>query len=652
MMPQANSSTNSPSIAVLPLVGLAALLLALVGGGYLVMSANPRNGYTGNTEESEQPFPDEGNPVPFDKWDKPVVAMVVSGQMHGYIDPCGCTDPQYGGLPRRYNFIQSLKAKKWDVVGIDLGELPATKGIHEQNLLKYRLSVDALALMDYKVIGIGRDELLTPLGEALARIWEKNRSFPRPVNLSMAEAAPGGDFHKEFNLRQYEIIQAANVKIGVINMMGPDLRSEFKGKEKFLANQHELPKALDEFAKAGVDIGVVMQHEYPKLDSVKFPVEKFPVGGLKWLLAVEDERYDQAKKCAEFCAEARSKNPKIPPVQLMSVLVHEPEPPATLKQLDNKLPTRVVEIGHKGKYVGLVGVYRDKKGNFQVRYQKVLMGPEYKSDPVKELDNPVIKLMTDYHGELKRQDMLDKFVRMPHANQTAPNVKGLTAKYVGSNACKNCHKEAFKIWENSGHSHGTETLEDVKKERPPFGREFDPECMRCHTTGFEHPGGYDHPVPNLAAWKPGQRPALQPGELDDHNKKLRGIGCESCHGPGSEHIKIVDVRDPNPMERMAINPYRPSDEERKLENQPGPPPAFKKLFEARMNALNRLCIQCHDHENDVNWLKDGIEKRWIDRKIVHRTPPQKGGAPAKGDEPPRINIGEPRPVVKGADDKK
>src|SRR5262249_31338309 len=155
----------------------------------------------------------------YEKWEKPVVALIVTGQMHGYVDPCGCSDPQYGGLPRRYNFIQSLKAKEWDVVGIDLGDLPATKGIHEQNLLKYHLTVKALAAMNYKVMGIGRDELLTPLGEALAQIWDKERPFPRPLAMTMAEAAPSGAFHKQLNLRQYEIVEAANVKIGVINMM-------------------------------------------------------------------------------------------------------------------------------------------------------------------------------------------------------------------------------------------------------------------------------------------------------------------------------------------------------------------------------------------------------------------------------------------------
>jgi Cytochrome c554 and c-prime len=649
---------DAPKNQIVSLIGVALLLVALVSGGVVFMNGqSPRA--AGQTEESEQ-YGDA--PIPYEKWDTPVVAFIVTGQMHGYVDPCGCSDPQYGGLPRRYNFIQSLKAKKWDVVGIDLGELPATKGIHEQNLLKYELSVKALAAMDYKVIGIGRDEMLTPLGEALTQIWEKNRPFPRPLNLSMVEAAPGGQFYKEANLRQYEIIQAANVKIGVINMMGPDLREEFP-KEKFLANQNELPKALDAFAKAGVEIGVILHHEYPNLDPVKFPL-----GGPKRLLAVEAERTTQALECAKFCAEARAKNPKIPAIQLMSVLVDESEPPTEMKQLDPNLPTKVVEIGHKGKYVGLVGVYRDKKGGYRVQYQKVLMEPKWKSPPGKEKNNPVIVEMEKYHQKLKDLDILSKFVRMPHPNQVEQNRKGLTATYVGSNRCKTCHRDAYDVWENTKHHLGTDTLEDVAKKHPPLGRQFDPECMKCHTTGFEHPGGYDYPVAKLNDWVPGERPVLQPGVLDAHNKKLRGVGCESCHGPGSVHVKegakIMSGERAkfNAKEIDAINPFRISDEERKLEaiakRTPKEEEDYQKLFVPRMNVLNLKCIGCHDLENDTHWINDGgAAVRWMGKNanykaIVHRTKALQnnngGPAPAKKEvEPPRARIGVPRPGVIG-----
>jgi hypothetical protein len=287
-----------------------------------------------------------------------------------------------------------------------------------------------------------------------------------------------------------------------------------------------------------------------------------------------------------------------------------------------------------------------------VQYEKVLMSPDWQTPVGKERTNPIIVMMEQYNRELKQHNVLEEFVRMPHANQTEPNRKGLTATYVGSNRCKNCHQEAFNVWKGTKHFHGTDTLEDPKK--PPVGRQYDPECMKCHTTGFEHPGGYDYPVPVLPAWVPGKRVPVAPDDLKKHNDKLRGVGCESCHGPASEHVKNPDDQ----RIRDLINPYRPSAQERKFENAGGP--QFQKLFDVRMNALNRMCIHCHDSENDVHWLNDGVAKRWLGKgkyqAIIHRTPQAKnnngGIAPPKEAEPPRANIGEPRPVVNGVNDKK
>src|SRR5262245_39306019 len=42
------------------------------------------------------------------KWDRPAVALIFSGQQLGYLQPCGCSHPQYGGLTRRYNLLQRL----------------------------------------------------------------------------------------------------------------------------------------------------------------------------------------------------------------------------------------------------------------------------------------------------------------------------------------------------------------------------------------------------------------------------------------------------------------------------------------------------------------------------------------------------------------
>jgi peroxiredoxin len=86
------------------------------------------------------------------------------------------------------------------------------------------------------------------------------------------------------------------------------------------------------------------------------------------------------------------------------------------------------------------------------------------------------------------------------------------AEYVGSQACQACHEAEYETWAASPHAHAVETL--VKK-----GKSSDVGCLRCHTTAFDRPGGFP--------------PA---GDLDAHGDLAR-VGCESCHGPGGEHVR-------------------------------------------------------------------------------------------------------------------
>ena len=89
-----------------------------------------------------------------------------------------------------------------------------------------------------------------------------------------------------------------------------------------------------------------------------------------------------------------------------------------------------------------------------------------------------------------------------------PGVKGAAA-FVGSQSCRECHPTAAKVWEQSGHAEAMATL--VHK-----NADADPNCIACHTVGFGSPSGY---------------------RREFAGKKLADVGCESCHGPGSQHVE-------------------------------------------------------------------------------------------------------------------
>ena len=79
--------------------------------------------------------------------------------------------------------------------------------------------------------------------------------------------------------------------------------------------------------------------------------------------------------------------------------------------------------------------------------------------------------------------------------------------YVGSQACASCHADLFEAWEASRHGKALETIRTA-------GRMSDDACLSCHVTGLGSTTGY----------RGGGTP------------ELAGVGCESCHGPGADHV--------------------------------------------------------------------------------------------------------------------
>ena len=145
-------------------------------------------------------------------------------------------------------------------------------------------------------------------------------------------------------------------------------------------------------------------------------------------------------------------------------------------------------LGHKGKNIGVVGVWRTGKSDkpFELRYQQVRLGEEFLTHKDKEKEHPITKLMEEYAKEVQTGDYLSKYPQsrmhpLHGVFKDDEENKDKEVKYVGSGACRQCHKEVYKIWENSKHARAYQTLVDAKR---PSLRQYDAECIVCHTIGF------------------------------------------------------------------------------------------------------------------------------------------------------------------------
>jgi hypothetical protein len=278
---------------------------------------------------------------------------------------------------------------------------------------------------------------------------------------------------------------------------------------------------------------------------------------------------DEAKACAV----------RFPQLNVIVIPTKEEEPSDRPVKVGDTL---IVGTGHKGRYVGVVGCFRTGQPEkpFDLKYQLVAMTEELETPAGKEKSNPIITILEDYAKEVARDGYLSRYPKTKHPIQ----LEFPGAHYVGSDACKRCHQEAYSVWMDHPHSHAYQTLEVTAKK--PGLRHLDGECVSCHVVGFGHETGYEHQF------------KFDNGVLTTTKEtvNLRNVGCESCHGPGSAHVKDKN----NKRLHDLMNPYRYVDDE------------TAEVRQRRHNLIDRSCQQCHDQDNDVHW--DFLKKY---PKVVH-----------------------------------
>jgi 2',3'-cyclic-nucleotide 2'-phosphodiesterase (5'-nucleotidase family) len=477
----------------------------------------------------------------FQGWDNPNPDLVflLSGQQHGYMQPCGCTHPQRGGLVRRFNLLQNLKDRGWQVVPLDLGEVAQTSGPRElpnvQGLIKYRYSMQALQQMNYLAVGLGTSDGSLPLDKALDE-FALNNDTPRVVsaNLQNKNPVPG-----VVEVYDWATRTAGSIRVGVIAVVGPTVAEEM-GKDpqvRFDKVRSVLPKLL-----ANLDAS----SEKPALRVLLY-------GGV----------VEEARKLAR----------EIPQFNVIFCLSPDDEGPAQPEAVGSTC--LVNGSGHKGKNVGVLAVTRtgNPRQPYSYRYQLVQLYDDWEPAEEEMPRHPLAQLMERYTQELKSGSYLAKYGQGNHALQVA--VAGVTPKFIGTARCKSCHSDAYDVWKNSKHAHAYQTLVDAKH---PSMRQYDGECVVCHVTGFTYKTGYTD---------------------ENTTPRLKDVGCESCHGPGSAHANDPD----NPKWHALMNPWKFNPKETAAQK------AIREL------EIDKACQKCHDPENDMNWA---FEKRWP--QVIHHTP--------------------------------
>ena len=373
-------------------------------------------------------------------WPTPRGVLIISGQMDGYLEPCGCTQGQLGGLIRRFDFVQRLKAQNWPVALIDLGSLiknpRGSRGGFEQAKIKFGIALKAFSTLKYDAIALSPEDLQVGISEAIAQYLN---GLGDATKIVVANIQPGAGL--ESRIQASQITSAGPVKLGITAVVDPEAIGRL--------NDPDQAEMLPTVQRPDDVLGSVLADLEGKSEYQVLMVQGPP---------------ELAKRLA-------TAYPGFDVVVSTSNVV---DPLERDEQRLNGGKTILVTVGRRGKYVGAVGFFAD--ASQKMRYYSVTLDHKY-NGPGTEIK----KIIEDeFRGMLKTAGVVDSFPRHDYTGGTAGAV------FVGAETCRQCHPNTFAKWSTTKHHEAFVALE----KDPKPNTIFDAECITCHTTGFEYTSGW------------------------------------------------------------------------------------------------------------------------------------------------------------------
>jgi hypothetical protein len=498
---------------------------------------------TGSGNGSAQPAPKKPAQQPFDPvkvngpifvgWPKPRLALVITGRQDGYLEPCGCAglDRMKGGMSRRHSLFNYLRHERGWPV-VGIDVGGLAKGYGRQAELKFHIMVDGMRTMGYDVIALGKAELQLPAAELVA---ETAGLEDRPSPFVSANVGLFG-FAAQMT-SPMRVVAAAGMKLGITGVLGRQFQKEIHNNDVEMADpEAALSRVLPEL-KQKADYLILLAH------------------------ATREESIELARKFPDF--------------DLVVTAGGAPEPPARPEPIPGT-KALLIEVGQKGMDAIVLGMFDDPA---RPRYQRVPLDSRFPASP------EMHELMRLYQTELKELGFAGLGIRaVPHPQ------KELSGRFVGSKECETCHEESYRIWKKSKHARAYSTLTGLD---PP--RNFDPECVSCHVTG----------------WNPTEHYPYQSGyESLEKTPQLVNTGCETCHGPGGAHVAAENGSDLALQEKLRKTVV------------------ITKAEAADPRAGKEHCFSCHDLDNSPDF---NFETDWpLVEHYENEEPAADGAQPAAG----------------------
>ena len=465
-------------------------------------------------------------------WEKPKLAIVFTGEQHGYMEPCGCSETQSGGISRRADLFRQLREdKQWAVTGLELGD--TLKRSRKQDQLKFGVLYSALTDMGYQAMALGPSELKLQVDYLFSLV---SNSVDPKTKLPFVSA--NVIFYNTPDIgspAHFRVIEVGGTKIGVTAILGEKYGSQI-------------------FPEGNNSASDLLKVEDP-IESLKPAVEELKKAECELLVLLSHSTKEETREILNVFPDFD-----------ICLTAGGPEDPSGVPETQGK--TLVLEAGRKGKYAGVLG-YFPENAKQKFRYELVdLDKKRFHRTPKME------EHMAFYQDLLREQQIVENEPAVPHPSGY---------KFVGTEKCALCHTKAAAKFKQTKHAHATRTLihgPENYTETKWISRLHDPECLCCHTVGWESREVFRY----------------ESGFVNKtETPHLVGQGCENCHGPGSHHVE---------MEGKFMQTRKSTDDIVQ---------ARKEMKLDAATAEKQVCRKCHDFENSP---KFDFAKYW--EKIVHR----------------------------------
>ena len=329
------------------------------------------------------------------------ITIVFSSDVHGYLEPCGCTEQRWGGIARTSGYLADLTGPATRLA-MDVGHMTAGRLAWQQ--LGLRVYLEALASMDYLAANLGAGELVLDAAD-LRSIAESS-----PTTLLSANAIDAATEHPLVATHKKVLVDNLRVTVvGVVQVR----RGDRLGEGVAVADPHEALGSLLPQLRGDTDVIVLLAAcEEPMLRELAeaHPEIDVILGG----------RVQQASK--EIRRVGRC---------------------------------WIAYQASKGQMLGRVDVRirPDGRADSAVAAMVVL------DNDVPE-DTAMLERIEQYNAELARLGREGGLKAL--GIEITPRPGGPNT-YAGSDTCKQCHPSAYAMWKSKEHSRAWSLL--VKRQR-------------------------------------------------------------------------------------------------------------------------------------------------------------------------------------------